>query len=240
MKRSKYFFIFFCTFSILGAAEESPIISKINNILPEGRSVQSIKESQVKGLYVVDIGDLQPIYASEDGNFFIYGELYSIERGSLLNTTKQEISLNRRAILDSELLEKDFITFQAENEKYVITVFTDVDCGYCRKFHGEIDDYNAQGITVNYVAFPRSGLESESYNKIVGAWCSPNPKESLTALKQGLDPELPLCQDHPVEEHFLLGQRIGITGTPAIISANGDLLPGYLPPMELLKRLRQL
>jgi thiol:disulfide interchange protein DsbC len=116
-------------------------------------------------------------------------------------------------------------------------VFTDVDCGYCRKFHGEIDDFNAQGITVKYVAFPRSGLESESYDKIVGAWCSTNPKETLTALKQGLDPDLSLCQDHPVEEHFMLGQKIGITGTPAIISSSGDLLPGYLPPMELLKRL---
>ena len=184
-----------------------------------------------------DIGDLQPIYASKDGNFFLYGEMYAIKNGELLNTTKQEISLNRRAILDSELLEKDFITFAATDEKHVITVFTDVDCGYCRKFHGEIEDYNAQGITVNYVAFPRSGLESESYNKIVSAWCSSDPKGTLTALKEGRDPALKLCQDHPVEDHYLLGQRIGITGTPAIISSSGDLLPGYLPPMELLKKL---
>ena len=237
MKYRQSLFILFFAFSIFGVAQESLVISKIDEVLPEGMSVQSIKESQVPGLYVVDIGDLQPIYASKDGNFFLYGELYAIQGNSLLNTTKQEINLNRRAILDSAISEEDFITFTAEDEKYVVTVFTDVDCGYCRKFHGEIDDYNALGITVNYVAFPRSGLESESYNKIVGAWCSSNPKESLTALKQGLDPELLLCQDHPVEEHFMLGQRIGITGTPAIISSSGDLLPGYLPPMELLKRL---
>ena len=200
-------------------------------------SVKGIKQSQVDGLFVVDIGDLQPIYASKDGNFFLYGEMYAIKNGELLNTTKQEISLNRRAILDSELSEKDFITFAASDEKHVITVFTDVDCGYCRKFHGEIEDYNAQGITVNYVAFPRSGLESDSYNKIVSAWCSSDPKGTLTALKEGRDPALKLCQDHPVEDHYLLGQRIGITGTPAIISSSGDLLPGYLPPMELLKKL---
>jgi thiol:disulfide interchange protein DsbC len=200
-------------------------------------SVKGIKQSQVDSLFVVDIGDLQPIYASKDGNFFLYGEMYAIKNGELLNTTKQEISLNRRAILDSELSEKDFITFAATDEKHVITVFTDVDCGYCRKFHGEIEDYNAQGITVNYVAFPRSGLESESYNKIVSAWCSSDPKGTLTALKEGRDPALKLCQDHPVEDHYLLGQRIGITGTPAIISSSGDLLPGYLPPMELLKKL---
>ena len=237
MKFNTCLIMFFLAFSLDGIANETEIVTKINQVLPAGMSVKGIKQSQVDGLFVVDIGDLQPIYASKDGNFFLYGEMYAIKNGELLNTTKQEISLNRRAILDSELSEKDFITFAATDEKHVITVFTDVDCGYCRKFHGEIEDYNAQGITVNYVAFPRSGLESESYNKIVSAWCSSDPKGTLTALKEGRDPALKLCQDHPVEDHYLLGQRIGITGTPAIISSSGDLLPGYLPPMELLKKL---
>ena len=237
MKFNRCLIMFFLAFSLDGIANETEIVTKINQVLPAGMSVKGIKQSQVDGLFVVDIGDLQPIYASKDGNFFLYGEMYAIKNGELLNTTKQEISLNRKAILDSELSEKDFITFAATDEKHVITVFTDVDCGYCRKFHGEIEDYNAQGITVNYVAFPRSGLESESYNKIVSAWCSSNPKGTLTALKEGRDPALKLCQDHPVEDHYLLGQRIGITGTPAIISSSGDLLPGYLPPMELLKKL---
>ena len=102
-------------------AQESLVISKIDEVLPEGMSVQSIKESQVPGLYVVDIGDLQPIYASKDGNFFLYGELYAIQGNSLLNTTKQEINLNRRAILDSAISEEDFITFTAEDERYVVT-----------------------------------------------------------------------------------------------------------------------
>ena len=237
MKFNRCLIMFFLAFSLDGIANETEIVTKINQVLPAGMSVKGIKQSQVDGLFVVDIGDLQPIYASKDGNFFLYGEMYAIKNGELLNTTKQEISLNRRAILDSELSKKDFITFAATDEKHVITVFTDVDCGYCRKFHGEIEDYNAQGITVNYVAFPRSGLESDSYNKIVSAWCSSDPKGTLTALKEGRDPALKLCQDHPVEDHYLLGQRIGITGTPAIISSSGDLLPGYLPPMELLKKL---
>ncbi|MDA9786070.1 thioredoxin fold domain-containing protein [Gammaproteobacteria bacterium] len=237
MKFNRCLIMLFLAFSLDGISNETEIVTKINQVLPAGMSVKGIKQSQVDGLFVVDIGDLQPIYASKDGNFFLYGEMYGIKNGELLNTTKQEISLNRRAILDSELSEKDFITFAATDEKHVITVFTDVDCGYCRKFHGEIEDYNAQGITVNYVAFPRSGLESESYNKIVSAWCSSDPKGTLTALKEGRDPALKLCQDHPVEDHYLLGQRIGITGTPAIISSSGDLLPGYLPPMELLQKL---
>lgn len=217
--------------------DELLISSKINAVLPEGMSVQNVKESQIENLYIVDIGDLQPIYASKNGEFFFYGELYAVNGNMLQNTTKDEINLKRKSILDEELSEGDFITFKSDNEKHRVIIFTDVDCGYCRKFHNEINDFNDLGITVNYVAFPRSGLASDSYNKIVTAWCSTDAKDTLTKMKQGIDVQLSMCQDHPVEKHFLLGQKIGITGTPAIIKSNGELLPGYLPPEELITRL---
>ena len=235
MKTLLIIFTFIFSFNL--SADDLLIASKINKVLPEGLSVQSIKKSQIESLYIVDIGDLQPIYASADGEFFFYGELYSVEGDVLQNTTKNEINLKRKMILDSALTPEDFISFKSEAEEHVVTIFTDVDCGYCRKFHNEIDDFNAEGITVNYVAFPRSGLESDSYNKIVTAWCSTNPKEVLTKMKQGINIDLLMCQNHPVEKHYLLGQKIGITGTPAIITSEGELLPGYLPPAELLKRL---
>ena len=218
-------------------SDELLIASKINTVLPEGMSVQSVKESQIENLFIVDIGDLQPIYASKNGEFFFYGELYAVNGNMLQNTTKDEVNLKRKSILDETLSEDDFISFKSENEKHSVTIFTDVDCGYCRKFHNEIQDFNDLGITVNYVAFPRSGLDSVSYNKIVTAWCSKDPKSVLTKMKQGQDVQLSMCQNHPVEAHFLLGQKIGITGTPAIIKSNGELLPGYLPPEELLTRL---
>ena len=233
----KLLFIFILIFSSDMKSDELLISSKINAVLPEGMSVQSVKESQIKNLFIVDIGDLQPIYASKNGEFFFYGELYAVEGNTLQNTTKDEINLKRKSILDEALPKDDFISFKSQNEKYRVTIFTDVDCGYCRKFHNEIKDFNDLGITVNYVAFPRSGLDSISYNKIVTAWCSEDPKSTLTKMKQGKDVQLSLCQDHPVETHFLLGQKIGITGTPAIIKSNGELLPGYLPPEELLNRL---
>lgn len=217
--------------------DELLISSKINAVLPEGMSVQSVKKSQIENLYIVDIGDLQPIYASKNGEFFFYGELYAVNGNMLQNTTKDEINLKRKSILDEALSEGDFITFKSDNEKHRVIIFTDVDCGYCRKFHNEINDFNDLGITVNYVAFPRSGLASDSYNKIVTAWCSTDAKDTLTKMKQGIDVQLSMCQDHPVEKHFLLGQKIGITGTPAIIKSNGELLPGYLPPDELITRL---
>ena len=235
MKRS--LLIFILIFSSTMKSDALLITSKINAVLPEGMYIQSITESPIENLFIVDIGDFQPLYASKNGEFFFYGELYAVEGNTLQNTTKDEINLKRKSILDAALLKDDFISFKSQNEKYRVTIFTDVDCGYCRKFHNEIKDFNDLGITVNYVAFPRSGLDSISYNKIVTAWCSKDPKNTLTKMKQGIDVQLSLCQDHPVETHFLLGQKIGITGTPAIIKSNGELLPGYLPPEELLNRL---
>ena len=233
--------IFVIILTLIFASDAKPddllISSKINAVLPEGMSVQSVKKSQIENLYIVDIGDLQPIYASKNGEFFFYGELYAVNGNMLQNTTKDEINLKRKSILDEALSEGDFITFKSDNEKHRVIIFTDVDCGYCRKFHNEINDFNDLGITVNYVAFPRSGLASDSYNKIVTAWCSTDAKDTLTKMKQGIDVQLSMCQDHPVEKHFLLGQKIGITGTPAIIKSNGELLPGYLPPEELITRL---
>ena len=215
-----FLFIFILVFSSDTKSDELLISSKINAVLPDGMSVQSIKESQIENLFIVDIGDLQPIYASKNGEFFFYGELYAVNGNTLQNTTKDEINLKRKSILDEALSKDDFISFKSKNEKYRVTIFTDVDCGYCRKFHNEIKDFNDLGITVNYVAFPRSGLDSISYNKIVTAWCSEDPKNTLTKMKQGIDVQLSLCQDNPVETHFLLGQKIGITGTPAIIKSN--------------------
>tara|TARA_Y100000768_G_scaffold118267_1_gene87359 strand:+ start:1827 stop:2537 length:711 start_codon:yes stop_codon:yes gene_type:complete len=230
-------FIFLIIFSFESKSDELKIISSLEKVLPEGMSIQGIKKSQIENLYIVDIGDLQPLYVSQNGEFFFYGELYAINGAQLENTTKNEINLKRKKILDNELGADDFISFKSKNEKFKVVIFTDVDCGYCRKFHNEMADYNNLGITVNYVAFPRSGLESNSFNKIVTAWCSTNPNETMTQIKQGQEVALSLCEDNPVKKHYLLGQKIGITGTPAIIKSNGELLPGYLSPEELLSRL---
>ena len=220
------------------SADTEKIVSQLAGVLPEGVQVLDVKPSPIEGVFIVDIGDLQPIYVTSDGNFFFYGDLYAVGSSTISNLTTIHESNKRKQLLDDELHSDEFITFKSLNEKFVITVFTDVDCQYCRKFHQEIDEYNELGITVNYVAFPRNGLESESYNKIVGAWCSSNPKEIMTLQKLGQTPDVINCIDNPVSKHFYLGRKIGISGTPAIIRSDGALIPGYVPPQELIKRLQ--
>ena len=138
----------------------------------------------------------------------------------------------------SEINNNELISFPSKNELYSVTVFTDVDCGYCRKLHKEIMGYNKLGITINYAAFPRSGIGTEAFTKMVGAWCSNNPKESLTNLKNGKNPKLNFCDSQPIAKHYAIGKKLGITGTPAIVSEDGQLFPGYYSPEDLLEKLK--
>ncbi len=234
----KYFFIFLLfSFSSFGSTNIDDIKKKITSILPPGSKIESIQPSEIPDLYKVFYGDVQPIYVSSNGSFFIYGEMFKIEQNKIINLTNNEIQ-NQRSQIISSISESEFISFPSENEIFSIAIFTDVDCTYCRKLHEKIDDYNNLGISINYLAFPRSGIGTKSFSKMVSAWCSDNPKQTLTKLKKGKDLNLVFCDTQPVAKHYTIGQKIGVSGTPAIITKSGELLPGYYPPDELLEKLK--
>jgi thiol:disulfide interchange protein DsbC len=223
--------------SFLTLSSENKIQESIQKILPEGAKIELIEESDIKGLYAVYYGDLEPIYVSKDGQFFIYGDLFQITNNSVSNITNINLAKKRKAIIE-EISTKDFISFKAEKEKYQVTVFTDVDCGYCRKLHDNIKEYNKLGITINYAAFPRSGIGTSSFTKMVGAWCSRNPKESITKLKNNENIDMSFCDNQPVAKQFAIGQKLGVNGTPSIFLSDGSFFSGYLSPEDLLTKLK--
>ena len=224
-------------FSNFASSNEALIESNLKNILPPDTTIESIEPSSLKGIYKVYYGDLQPIYVSEDGNFFIYGDMYKIGSNNITNLTKEEIKGRRSDILDS-IPADELIIFKSNNELVSITVFTDVDCGYCRKLHSQIDEYNQAGITIKYAAFPRSGIGTQTFTKMVGAWCSEDPKQAMTDLKNDKKMNLDFCEEQPIARHYIIGQKLGINGTPAIITPDGDLIPGYVSPEELLSQIK--
>ena len=224
-------------FSNFASSNEALIESNLKNILPPDTTIESIEPSSLKGIYKVYYGDLQPIYVSEDGNFFIYGDMYKIGSNDITNLTKEEIKGRRSDILDS-IPADELIIFKSNNELVSITVFTDVDCGYCRKLHSQIDEYNQAGITIKYAAFPRSGIGTQTFTKMVGAWCSEDPKQAMTDLKNDKKMNLDFCEEQPIARHYIFGQKLGINGTPAIITPDGDLIPGYVSPEELLSQIK--
>lgn len=226
----------FITFDIFAEKDDmQDLTNKINLILPDGIKVQDISFSDERNLYVINVGDIQPIYMLPDGEHVILGDIFNISEGEAQSTTEKDKDIFRKNKLITSNLET--IDFLAKKEKYSLTVFTDVDCGFCRKFHNEIDQYNNLGISIKYLAFPRAGIDSESYTKMVSAWCSDQADLSITLLKDNKSIPSNSCENS-VAEQFELGRTLGITGTPALITQSGKLLPGYVPAQELLMLLQ--
>ena len=209
---------------------------KLTDILPNEINLISIQETDLNGFFEVNFEGIEPLYVSSDGNYLVSGDIYLITKDGLVNKSEARRDYQRKTLI-KRLNESELITFEPRQINHNIFVFTDVDCGYCRQFHNQIDDYLELGIKVNYLAYPRAGIGSDSFNKISSAWCNEDPNFSLTLLKQGKDIETKLCEDNPVEKHFNLGNTIGVQGTPSIITDEGKMIPGYLPPQDLLNIL---
>ena len=193
----------------------------------------SVQSTAVPGLYEVEIAQGGQLYITESGEYFVVGEIYHIAANGIVNLTEQKRSTARAEML-SNVERKDLITFAAEgDQKAEIYVFTDVDCGYCRKLHEEVAELNAYGVTVNYLAYPRQGLGSDVYNRMVSAWCSNDPVEAMAKLKSGSRIPSITCEESPVANQFALGHKLGVTATPAILLADGTLSLGYRKASDL-------
>jgi thiol:disulfide interchange protein DsbC len=206
-------------------------------LLPPGSKITDLRPAPIPGLYEFSQGaDLS--YLTADGKFFIDGNIYDM-------ATRQNLSETRRAqervALIAALPESQMVIFSPDNPRYTITVFTDVDCQYCRKLHSEIAEINKLGVRVRYVFFPRTGPGTESWHKAEAVWCSPNRNDALTRAKLGFPVDTSkICASTPVDREYNLGLNIGVRGTPAIVTESGDLLSGYLPAHELVQKIKEL
>jgi thiol:disulfide interchange protein DsbC len=200
--------------------------------LPEVAS-EDINPSPVDGLYEIRLGT-QVVYATADGQFMIQGDIFNIKTETNLTESRRS---GARLEAVNALGESSMVVFAPENPTHTVTVFTDIDCGYCRKLHRQIADYNDLGIGVRYLFFPRSGPKTDSWFKADQVWCAEDRKTALTQAKAGAVIESADCGVTPVGTHYALGQSLGIRGTPAILTESGELIGGYLPPDELLDYL---
>ncbi|CAB0149831.1 Thiol:disulfide interchange protein DsbC [Pseudidiomarina piscicola] len=198
-----------------------------------GFVVESADESSIAGVYEV-ITDQGLVYVTADGKTLIGGRLYDITGDEPVNVSEVAIQDMRRN--DLAQIVDETIYYKADNEDFVITVFTDPTCGYCRQLHSNLQQYHDVGISVRYLGWPRMGLQGEGYEQLKAIWCADDKAAALTAAKN----DQPLSQrscDHPVDRHFALGSKFGIRGTPAIVLPSGEMLPGLVPAQRLLGQL---
>lgn len=195
----------------------------------------AIKPSQVDGWYEVVSANRKILYVSRDGNFALDGNLFDLNSG--INLTENYYNSERQQLM-SQVSSDDMIVFPAKQTKHSITVFTDIDCGYCRKLHQEMNELNDLGIEVRYMFFPRSGPGTASWDKATTVYCSDDRNTALTRAKNNerLAP-LQCGESGMIQAQYDLGRQVGLNGTPAIVTANGELIAGYLPAKSLLSRL---
>jgi thiol:disulfide interchange protein DsbC len=201
-------------------------------ILMPGITIDSVQETPVPGLYQVASGT-NVIYMTEDGNHIIQGDLYSVENGELSNVTDVQRQTATKKIIDA-VDPETMIIYPAENEKTYVTIITDIDCTYCRALHKEVPQLNAAGITVRYMAFPRTPPGTESYQKMISVWCNPDRNWALSDAKKGNTPTKLNCK-HPIDDHVKIVRELGVNVTPVIIMKNGRMVPGYLPAQQLIE-----
>jgi thiol:disulfide interchange protein DsbC len=222
----------------LAERPQETIAAKLKLARPDIQ-VERVVPTEVSGLYRVELGGeygQQFLHMTADGRHLIVGDLFEVEGSMLTNVSDRARQGKRRELMATVPVDEMIVFSPPGKPRATINVFTDVDCGYCQKLHSEMAELNAHGIEVRYLAYPRSGVGSESYDRIVSAWCADDPNAALTALKARREVPERTC-DNPVARQYQLGRQVGIAGTPAILLESGELIPGYLPAAELEQRL---
>ncbi len=217
---------------LFAQADEAAIKAALGKSMPTAK-IESIKPSEVKGLYEVILG-ANIYYVSDDGKYLLQGRLVDVANRT--DITAQKLGAVRKAGLE-KMGVNNMIVFKPKIAKNKVYIFTDIDCGYCRKLHSEIDQYLAEGITVNYLFLPRAGKPSDSYDKAVSVWCAKDKNKALTAAKKDEKLDKLTC-NNPVDKHMQMAAEFEVKGTPFIVSEKGNTYPGYVTAKELAEALR--
>ena len=206
------------------------VVAKLHDVSPA-----DVASSPVPGLYEVTMGGLIA-YVSGDGRYLVSGNIYDLDTEVNLTATRRNAA---RAKALASLREDQMIVFSPENPKMTVTVFTDIDCGYCRRFHSHIADLNKAGVKVRYMMFPRTGPETESWRKAEGVWCSADRKDALTRAKKGETVKSKNCGDAAITAQYDMGEELGVEGTPAVFTQSGDYIGGYLTPEQVVQAVQE-
>jgi len=219
-----------------GAADVDPELEQVRakvSSMFDAIDPEHVSASPIDGWYTVQRGSIIA-YISADGRYLLQGDLIDLDRQ--VNLSEESRNDARRELV-AALKDEDSILFSPANPEHSVTVFTDVDCTYCRKLHSQIDEYMAEGIAIRYVLYPRNGPASRAWTTSEDVWCAQDRNRALTAAKLDREFETSKCDTSMLTRHYTLGRDIGLTGTPAIVLEDGTLIGGYLPPAALSARL---
>ena len=210
------------------------LAARMAKLFPKEK-ITDVSPAPIPGLYEVLVG-ASLFYVSADGRYVVHGDLIDLD--AHVNVSDQRRAQARKQVFET-MDTQGYIEFPSKTKetRKTLYVFTDIDCGYCRKMHAEVGRLNDAGIAVRYLAFPRTGTKGPSFDKAVAVWCAPNRQEALTQSKLGVTVDSQKC-DNPVAKEFELGNAMGVTGTPAVYTDEGKHIGGYVPAEELIEMVQ--
>jgi thiol:disulfide interchange protein DsbC len=215
------------------AADVDPRIAIAARI--PGAKPEELRATPIPNIYELSRGS-EVAYVTTDGKYAISGDLIDLPHDKdLTEEHRRDVRMKEIAAIP----ESDMLVFGPRDARYTVTVFTDVDCAYCRQLHSQIADYNRLGIRVQYLFYPRTGPNTSSWTKAEQVWCSDNRNEALTRAKLDQPLKAKACGATPVARDYALGKDFGVQGTPSIVTPNGELIGGYMPPADLLQELKK-
>jgi thiol:disulfide interchange protein DsbC len=218
---------------VLAAEPDQAIRATLQSLQPD-LPIENISKGPLDGIYQVQLKGGRVLYASADGQFVVQGNIYQVKDGKPTNLTEKAESAGVAKTINA-IAAKDMVVFPAKGEtKAHITVFTDTTCPYCQKMHAEVPELQKRGIEVRYLAFPRQGPNSPGDQQLQAVWCSKDRQAAMTDMFHEKEVKAAKC-DNPVDSQFALGQMVGVQGTPAVILADGTMLPGYQPAAQIAK-----
>ncbi|PID33586.1 MAG: hypothetical protein CR955_01810 [Thiotrichales bacterium] len=219
--------------SFTAFADNGVDLTLLKERVGDAAEIKGVKPSVIDGLFEVEVGG-QIIYLTADGEKVISGDIYDLKNKK--SVTEEASNKLRKAIL-ATVADADKIIYKAKNEKYKVTIFTDVSCPYCTKIHNEVPKFNDLGITVEYLAFPRAGIGSRTAKQMQKVWCAENRTVALTNAKVKDVFPTKTCDGKQVAQQYKLGEQLGIRATPTMVLSDGEILPGYIKPDELAEYL---
>lgn len=199
--------------------------------------IDDVEETSIEDVWQVQIGN-RYIYLLDDGKYALMGDLVNLESGR--NLTEQSRRVTTVEII-AAFSDEDLVIFAAKGEsKATLNVFTDTSCPYCQKLHSEIDKLQEAGITVRYLPYPRGGSRGPGYQHLKSVWCAKDRNLAMTEAKNQRFDGLPAgdcAAATTIDRGYRAGNKIGISGTPALLKSDGEKIEGYRPYQELIPQV---
>ncbi len=217
--------------SLAAFAQEAAIRKNLAERLPNFPPIDEVSKTPMPGVFEVRVNQSELFYTDAQGNYLIQGSL--IDARARVNLTEQRLQ-KLTAIAFKDLPLKDAFTVVRGNGKRQLVVFSDPNCGYCKRLEREL--LKVDDVTIHVLLYPILGADSAEKARHI--WCAKDKAKTYAdwMMREAL-PAAADCDTAAVARNFEFGKKHRVTGTPTLVFADGSRVPGAIGADRIEKML---